>query len=76
MTTHELIYRRSWPTRTEARRAIFEFIEVFYNPQRLHSSLGYLSPTEYEAQKEAQPDLGQAGARKFRGCWNAIPPAA
>ena len=33
----ELIYRHSWPTRAEARRAIFEFIEVFYNRQRLHS---------------------------------------
>ena len=56
----ELIYRRSWPTRAEARRAIFEFIEVFYNRQRLHSSLGYLSPAEYEAQKEAQPETAQA----------------
>ena len=35
-------------SRAEARSAIFEFIEVWYNRQRLHSSLGYLSPTEFE----------------------------
>ena len=52
----ERIYRRSWPTRAEARHAIFEFIEVFDNRQRLHSSIGYLSPAEYEAHKEAQPE--------------------
>ena len=45
----ELIYRGSWPTRTAARRAIFEYVEVFYNRQRMHSSLGYLTPVEYEA---------------------------
>ena len=56
----ELLYRRSWPTRAAAQRAIFEFIEVFYNRQRLHSSLGYLSPAEYEAQKQAQPEPAQA----------------
>jgi putative transposase len=47
---NELIHRRSWPTRDRARRAIFEYIEVFYNRQRLHSSLGYLTPVEYEQQ--------------------------
>lgn len=35
-------------TRTQARSAIFEYIEAWYNRQRLHSSLGYLSPTEFE----------------------------
>ena len=45
----ELIYRQSWATRAQVRRAVFEFIEVFYNRQRLHSSLGYLSPVEYES---------------------------
>ncbi|MBW3615798.1 MAG: IS3 family transposase, partial [Actinobacteria bacterium] len=45
----ELIDRRSWATRAQARRAIFEFIEVFYNRRRLHSSLGYVSPATYEA---------------------------
>ncbi len=47
----ELIDARSWPTRAQARRAVFEFIEVFYNRQRLHSSLNYLTPAEYEARQ-------------------------
>ena len=45
----DLIYRRSWPTRANARAAIFDYIEVFYNRQRLHSTLGYLSPADFEA---------------------------
>jgi transposase InsO family protein len=45
----ELIDRRPSATRARARRAVFDFIEVFYNRQRLHSSLGYLTPHEYEA---------------------------
>jgi len=39
-----------FPTRLEARHVIFEYIEVWYNRQRLHSSLGYLSPAEFEQQ--------------------------
>jgi putative transposase len=46
----ELIYRRNFKTRAEARHAIFEFIEVFYNRQRLHSSLDYRSPLDFETQ--------------------------
>jgi transposase InsO family protein len=44
----ECIHRQSWPTRAQVRRAVFDYIEVFYNRQRLHSSLGYLTPVEYE----------------------------
>lgn len=44
----ELIYRRKFKTREEAINAIFEYIEVWYNRERLHSSLGYQSPVEYE----------------------------
>ena len=44
----ELIERSDWHTRDEARLAIFEYIECWYNPKRRHSSLGYLSPAEYE----------------------------
>ena len=44
----ELIQRRSWPTREQVRTAIVEYIEVFYNRQRRHSSLGYQSPVDYE----------------------------
>ena len=47
------------PTRAEARAAIFEYIEGWYNPRRRHSTLAYLSPTEFEAQHAglAQPAL-------------------
>jgi putative transposase len=45
----ECIHRRSWATRAQARHAVFDYIEIFYNRQRLHSSLGYLTPVEYEA---------------------------
>jgi transposase InsO family protein len=45
----ELIDRQSWATRAQARRAVFDYIKVFFNRQRLHSSLHYLTPVEYEA---------------------------
>ncbi|WP_441246968.1 IS3 family transposase [Kitasatospora sp. McL0602] len=45
----ELIDRRTWPTRAAAHAAIFEFIESWFNLRRLHSSLDYRSPAEYEA---------------------------
>jgi len=44
----ELIDRSTFRTQVEARMAIFEFIEAWYNPHRRHSSLGYLSPMQYE----------------------------
>ncbi len=44
----ELVYRTSWITRREARHAIHDFIEVFYNRRRQHSHLGNLSPAEFE----------------------------
>ena len=44
----ELIYLTDYPTRHQARLEIFEYIEAFYNRKRRHSSLGYLSPWEYE----------------------------
>jgi putative transposase len=44
----ELIYTRRFATRAEAREAIFDFIEVFYNGRRRHSTLGYLSPIDFE----------------------------
>ena len=45
----ELVHQRSYATRQQARQSIFEYIEVFYNRKRLHSSLGYLSPESFEA---------------------------
>jgi putative transposase len=44
----ECIYSRRFATRAEAREAIFHFIEVFYNRHRRHSTLGYVSPMEFE----------------------------
>jgi len=44
------VHRQSWPTQAEARTAIFEFIEAFYNRERRHSTLGYLSPVQFEQQ--------------------------
>jgi putative transposase len=44
----ELLQRRTFRTHDEPRSAVFEFIESFYNRQRRHSALGYLSPHEYE----------------------------
>ena len=48
----EKIYRQSWPTRAEARTAVFAYIEGWYNPRRRHSTLTYLSPSEFERRHE------------------------
>ena len=45
---NELVYRRRWATRLELRAAVFEYIEIFYNRRRLHSSLDYKTPAEVE----------------------------
>jgi putative transposase len=45
---NELVHHLQFKTREEARTAIFEYIEVFYNRQRLHQTLGYQSPAEFE----------------------------
>ena len=45
----ELVHPQRYATREQARASIFEYIEVFYNRQRLHSSLGYTSPESFEA---------------------------
>jgi putative transposase len=44
----DLIHRRAWPTKPEARTAVFDYIEAFYNRRRRHSTLGMLSPLEFE----------------------------
>ena len=48
----ELVHRHAWPSRARARSAIFEFIESWYNQRRLHSSLGYMAPIDYERRRE------------------------
>jgi len=47
----ELVYREQFKTRQEAKAKIFEYIEVFYNRQRRHSTLGYKSPIDFERQQ-------------------------
>jgi transposase InsO family protein len=56
----ELIHRQSWATRAQARRAIVDYIEVFFNRRRLHSSLQYLTPAEYEARRIHHHKAAQA----------------
>lgn len=46
----ELVMRHDWRTREDARRAIFQYIEGWYNRRRRHSTLGYVSPVAYEEQ--------------------------
>ena len=50
----DLLRRRSFATRQDARSAVFDYIETFYNPIRLHSTLGYPSPVEYEKMMKQQ----------------------
>jgi transposase InsO family protein len=52
---NELIHLVVFPTREVARKAIFEFIEIYYNRQRRHSTLGYLTPIDYEYAMEGPP---------------------
>jgi putative transposase len=56
----ELLWRAPFVNRDQARRAVFDFIECFYNPTRRHSSLGYLSPAAFEAALQTNP-TGPAG---------------
>lgn len=49
----DLVNRYSWPTRHDAQTAIFDFIERWYNNQRLHSTLGYVTPAEFELLTQA-----------------------
>jgi transposase InsO family protein len=44
----ELVHQRHWATRDEARRDLFAYVEGYYNRQRMHSALGYLSPEQAE----------------------------
>ena len=49
----ESIHNEKFTTREDAKKQIFEYIEVYYNRKRLHSTLGYLSPKAFEATKVA-----------------------
>lgn len=51
----ELLDRKRWSTRVELANAIFEHLEIFHNRQRRHSSLGMLTPVEFEARRQPTP---------------------
>jgi putative transposase len=52
----ELLKRISFKTQVEARMAVFDFIEGWYNPHRRHSALDYLSPIDYERNRSVKTD--------------------
>jgi putative transposase len=57
----ELIHRTKWKTREEVRAAVCKYIETWYNLVRLHSTLGYRSPIEFEqSEPNGQTELQQA----------------
>ena len=49
----ELVHHERYSTREEAQMSIFDYIETFYNRKRRHSTLGYLSPVEFESMMTA-----------------------
>jgi putative transposase len=65
----ELIDRKSWQTKTEARLALFTYIEGWYNPRRRHSALDYLSPANYESRHmSASGSSGKHGLPTVGAC--------
>ena len=63
----ELLDRRSFRTRDEARQALFSFIESWYNRRRRHQSLGYLSPVDFERHQGREPRLDAARDERYQG---------
>jgi putative transposase len=59
----ELTRRRSWPARRELQSAVFAYIEGWYNRRRLHSTLGYLSPEQFENGTLINPSASLAASR-------------
>jgi transposase InsO family protein len=59
----ELVHRRSWPSRRELTAEVFEYIEAFYNRIRRHSTLGMLSPADYENGTLSHPGASLAASR-------------
>lgn len=55
----EFLWQHVFRTRSEARLAIFDFVEAFYNRERLHSSIGQLSPVEFERRFQERISLCQ-----------------
>jgi putative transposase len=59
----ELIHGRAWPSKAELRTEVFEYIEVFFNRRRRHSTLGMLSPADYENSTLNDPSASLAASR-------------
>ena len=70
----ELIDRRSWKTKAQARTALFTWIETWYNPRRLHSALGYRSPMQFEAEHPEVFERRRPGAKDGlpNGCFAPV----
>jgi putative transposase len=52
----ELIHRLSWPSKAELRTEVFEYIEIFFNRRRRHSTLGFLSPAQFERTRQIETE--------------------
>jgi len=52
----ELVHGRSWPAKAELRTEVFEYIEIFFNRRRRHSTLGMLSSARFEIDHDQQTD--------------------
>ena len=50
----ELVHDAKFETPEQAQKEIFQYIEMYYNTKRMHSALGYISPSQFEAQEAAQ----------------------
>src|SRR5215203_1769310 len=74
----ELINRRSWKSKTEARLAVFTWIEAWYNPRRRHSALDYQSPINFEENllNKAQTIEHGLSTAAAAACEGRRPPAA
>ena len=70
----ELLWRKSFRSQAEARMAVFEFIEGFYNPRRRHSSIGQLSPVAYERRYFAETDTEVEAAASVQIAARSAPP--
>lgn len=71
----ELIDRKRWQTKTEARLALFTYIEGWYNPRRRHSALDYLSPANCESKNRVRSLRGKHGLPTVSDCVaGATPP--
>jgi len=70
----ELVYHHNYVTRAQARQSLFEYIEVFYNRERLHSSLGYQSPLSFEQAARPRTTATEMRVEGARGRGDSSPP--